>query len=133
VNPLSTLHWSTTATVGNVSDRSGAGRLSDAIITRLNTGGKWRFRCGSIYNSFVTNAINSWTSQLFNTLTWSTDQNRDGTFECGATRQGWGFSEGLQSGVCEANHVNWGETGQTGCYSTNPETRWGLAGSFWAR
>lgn len=126
----SVFHLDQTGAVGDVSNASAAAKLSDAAINLLNTVGYFRYNCGAQVNLFVKNAQNTWTSMRTNTMDWSVDRGRDGTFECAANRTGYVFSD---FAACSAGHTNYaasaGAAEGNGCYNVT----WNLDGNLWVR
>ncbi len=127
----SIFHADQAAAVSDVSIATNAAKLSDAAINAITTG-PWRWDCGTSKNAFVTNTVMTWTSAKVNTLAWSMDSDRNGTFECTANRSGYVFSDAIS---CSAGHTNYaaqaGASEGNGCYTT--VNGWNQNGRLWAR
>jgi hypothetical protein len=121
-------HANTTAAVGDPALRSGAAKYTDAVISALNDGGYWRYRCGTYKHSYVRTASGNFSSLYTNGETWTLDDRRDGVFECAANRAGYVFSD---YPACAPTHTDYGAVDGTGCYVQGEG--WGRAGSLWAR
>lgn len=130
ISGSSNLHGKTTGAYGDItSPGSGAAKLADTVINQLSTIGYWRYDCSS-RNAFVKNTANTWVSQRSNGYNWSIDRNRDGTFEYGANRDGYVFSDYLYMAADHTNYAAMTDTEGNGCYLA---PSWNLSGHLWAR
>ena len=128
----SVAHANNPGSYGDISNANEAAKMSDADITALNTVGYWRWYCGTGKRAFVRNTAATFTSNLFNSYTWFMDNNRDGIFECAASRSGYGFSD---YPACMAGHSDYGaQNGAsegTGCAVFGEG--WSRSGSLWVK
>lgn len=128
----SVFHADNPKAIGDVSDASAAAKLSDEGINQLTTIGYWRYECGKTKKAFVRNDEGVWTSVKQNTLSWSMDNDKDGVFECAASRSGYVFSD---YPACAAEHSNYaailGPPEGNGCYVHGEG--WNLDGFLWAK
>jgi len=128
-------HGDEPAAVGDLTDPTAMAKLSDEEINALTTVGYWYFECDGTKDAFVTNDAGTWTSERYNTYSWSLDDDLDGIFECNADRDGYVFSDFNNFGACWADHTNYvarfglGEGG--GCYVEGPG--WDLDGALWVK
>lgn len=123
----SALHANRVEAVGDVSNPDTAAKLSDEVINLLNTVGYFRYGCGTA-TMFVRNQENTWTARSNNSLNWQIDRQRDGTFECAASRPGFGFSD---YPACPQGHTNYTDGSARGCYLDG--VGWSRNGSLWVK
>ena len=101
-------------------------KVSDAMINQLTSlSNFWLYNCAGIW-AYVTNDDVEWTSMYSNDENWHLDRGLDTTFECGANRDGYVFSDFVE---CEDGHTNFGAVDGAGCYLG----AWNQSGSLWAR
>jgi hypothetical protein len=115
--------------VGDVSTLSSAAKLTDTLISLLNTQGHWWYECGVSKDVYVRTASGNFDSNYSNGEDWSIDNQKDGNFECSANRSGYVFAD---YPYCAVGHSDYGSPGDgSGCYVDGEG--WGLAGALWAR
>ena len=115
--------------VGSVATLSGSARLSDTLISLLNTQGFWWYECGVSKDVYVMTASGNFDSNYTNSEDWSIDNQKDGIFECIANRGGYVFAD---YPYCAHGHSDYGSpTDGSGCYVDGEG--WGLSGGLWAR
>ena len=108
-------------------------KVADATIDALTAGGRWRYRCGSGYAAFLTNATKAWSAKKANGLKWSLDRDKDDVFECAADDGGgYGFTDVDKCPKGATRYVAKGGLAEGGgCYVEGEG--WALAGGVWAR